>query len=145
MTDWQKFVDNNGDFEFPNYLHALIKDLMKEALDLGTLLSNNPAKLRAYKEQIKKTFTRQWIETAKACEFFDLVEPCICASNEFCEICGGSRYILNKALNPDQMIEIGAVYSESAGSDIERKLAEGLAQVQEDVATGKIKWKNQTI
>ena len=54
MNDWKKFTDVNGDFQLANFLYKSINDLMKQSLDMGTLLSNDQQKLRAYKEQIKK-------------------------------------------------------------------------------------------
>ena len=54
MSDWKNFININGDFELPNFLYRTINDLMKQALDMGTLLSDDPYKLRAYKEQTKK-------------------------------------------------------------------------------------------
>ena len=56
MNDWKKFTDVNGDFQLANFLYKGINDLMKHSLDMGTLLSNDPHKLRAYKEQTKKLF-----------------------------------------------------------------------------------------
>ena len=56
MNDWKNFVDQNGDFQLANFLYKNINDLMKHALDMGTLLSNDQHKLRAYKEQTKKLF-----------------------------------------------------------------------------------------
>ena len=56
MSDWKNFININGDFELPNFLYRTINDLMKQALDMGTLLSDDPYKLRAYKEQTKKLF-----------------------------------------------------------------------------------------
>mgnify|MGYP000014555495 CR=1 FL=1 len=53
MNDWKKFTDVNGDFQLANFLYKSINDLMKQSLDMGTLLSNDQQKLRAYKEQIK--------------------------------------------------------------------------------------------
>ena len=60
MSDWKNFININGDFELPNFLYRTINDLMKQALDMGTLLSDDPYKLRAYKEQTKKLFKNKW-------------------------------------------------------------------------------------
>ena len=59
MNDWKKFTDVNGDFQLANFLYKSINDLMKQSLDMGTLLSNDQQKLRAYKEQIKKLFKKR--------------------------------------------------------------------------------------
>lgn len=130
---WQSFIDEKGDFELPNYLFSVNNDLMKHALDLGTLLSEDTNKLRAYKEQIKKIFKKRWLEMAQALEFFDLVIPCVCSLKDYCDICGGSRYRLNSALTPDQMQEIGAFYAVGQDIDIAEKLQKGLIKAIKEV------------
>ena len=73
MSDWKNFININGDFELPNFLYRTINDLMKQALDMGTLLSDDPYKLRAYKEQTKKLFKNKWYDLAQALEFFEII------------------------------------------------------------------------
>jgi hypothetical protein len=51
MNDWKSYTDVNGDFQLANFLYKSINELMKNSLDMGTLLSNDQYKLRAYKEQ----------------------------------------------------------------------------------------------
>lgn len=131
--DWRTYVNDSGDFELSFYLFRLNTDLMKQALDLGTLLSDDPAKLRAFKEQIKKHFKARWLETAKALEFFDLVVPCDCASKEYCIRCGGSRYILNVAVAPDQLREISFIYGAQDDSELAAKLQKGLMKALREV------------
>ena len=123
--DWKKYVNVNGDFELPSYLYLMITDLMKQSLDMGTLLSNDQAKLRAYKEQIKRTFKERWKLLAEALEAFDIIVPCTC-SNNYCEICGGSRYLLNSALSPDVLREIASFVAPGNDPELQRKLQEGL-------------------
>ena len=41
MTNWESFINESGDFELPNFLYRTINDLMKQSLDMGTLLSND--------------------------------------------------------------------------------------------------------
>ena len=53
MSDWKMYLNQNGDFELANFLYKTINNLMKQSLDMGTLLSNDQIKLRAYKEQTK--------------------------------------------------------------------------------------------
>jgi len=53
MEDWKKYIDSNGDFQLANFLYKSVNELMKHSLDMGTLLSSDPQKLRAYKEQTK--------------------------------------------------------------------------------------------
>lgn len=130
---WRSYVNEQGNFELPAYLYAINNDLMKQALDLGTLLSSDNLKLRAFKEQIKKIFKKRWLETAQALEFFDLVIPCGCRPNEYCEVCGGSRYRLNKALTPDQMREVGLVVGAEQDADLADKLQRGLYKAIKEV------------
>lgn len=142
-VEWRNYVNNQGDFEMPNYLFRMYMELMKQALDMGTLLSDDSAKLRAYKEQVKKQFKSRWLETAQALEFFDMVIPCACKHSDYCEVCGGSRYILNAAISPDKMREVAVFYSAEANSDLADKLQKGLlkalrdidAQVQDEMST----------
>lgn len=131
--NWEKYIDEEGNFELPNYLYHVINDLMKNALDYGTMVSSDKAKLRSYKEQVKKTFKSRWMEVASMLEAFGMVEPCICDEGEFCKICGGSRYKLSPWLSPDEMKEISIVAS--SGSDVEEvknKLAQGLLKAMKE-------------
>lgn len=123
--DWRNYVDHNGDFELASYIFRVINDLMKQSLDMGTLLSNDPAKLRAFKDQTKSIFKKRWLEVAQALESFDIIVPCGCPSNEYCKICGGSRYRLNAALSPDVMKEIALVTAPGTNGEVMRKLEEG--------------------
>lgn len=131
--DWKSFVTDKGDFELPEYLYRLNVDLMKQSLDLGTLLSEDRNKLRAYKEQIKKIFKNRWLEIAEALEFFDIIIPCGCGQDEYCVNCGGSRYRLNTALTPDQMREVGVVFGAEEDSDLAEKLQKGLMKALKEV------------
>lgn len=131
--DWQTYIDDKGDFELPNYLFRINTDLMKHALDLGTLLSEDKAKLRAYKEQIKKIFKKRWLEIAEALEFFDIIVACGCRHDEFCPVCGGSRYRLNAALSPDQMREVAVIYGARQDNDLAEKLQKGLMKAMREV------------
>lgn len=131
--DWRNYVNENGDFELPNYLFRVIYDLMKQALDMGTLLSDDPAKLRAFKEQTKNTFKKRWMEVAQALESFDIILPCGCEQNEYCKICGGSRYRLNEALTPDEMREVSVVVGAENNADLAEKLQKGLMRALEEV------------
>ena len=125
--DWREFIDEEGSFELAEYLYSINVDLMKNALDMGTLLSTDKVRLRAYKEQIKAYFKNRWMETAEALEHFDLIVPCGC-SNEYCTVCGGARYRFNSALSPDELRDISVVVSDSSNDEVEQKLRRGLAQ-----------------
>ncbi len=131
--DWRLYVNSSGDFELSKYLYTMINSLMKNSLDFGTMLSEDPAKLRAYKEQTKSTFKRQWLEVAQALESFDIVTRCECQFNVYCEICGGSRYRMNDAIAPDRMREISMVIAPGYGSDLADKLDDGLTRALEEI------------
>lgn len=131
--DWRNYVNEFGDFELPNYLYQINKELMKQSLDLGTLLSDDKIKLRAYKEQVKTIFKRRWMELAQALEFFDIIVPCQCSLDEFCDVCGGSRYVLNALLSPEQMREIGIVFSADADAELAEKLQAGLTKALKEI------------
>jgi len=136
MNDWKVFINENGDFELPNFIYKTITDLMKQTLDMGTLLSSDPAKLRAYKEQTKKAFKSRWYEIAKALEFFNIIDPCICAADEkevYCEVCKGARYIINSTLTADQMREVGLFTNAGTNVEVVEKLQKGLNQILMDL------------
>ncbi len=123
--DWHLYIDSRGDFELAHYLYKVINCLMKTSLDLGTLLSDDTAKLRAYKEQVKSIYKDRWMELAKALEEFDIIVPCGCNQADFCRACGGSRYQLNNALSPDRLSEI-AVFTATDSIELKEKLEKGL-------------------
>lgn len=131
-TDWREYVSEEGSFELAQYLYAVNVDLMKNSLDMGTLLSTDPVRLRAYKEQIKSYFKNRWLEIAEALEYFEIIVPCGC-SNEYCTICGGARYRLNSALTPDELREIAVVVGNSQDPVIQKKLKEGLEKALREV------------
>lgn len=136
MNDWKVFINENGDFELPNFLYKTVTDLMKQTLDMGTLLSSDPAKLRAYKEQTKKAFKSRWYEIAKALEFFNIIDPCICSNDDkevYCDICKGARYIISSTLSADQMREVGLFTNASTNVEIVEKLQKGLNQILMDM------------
>jgi hypothetical protein len=132
MSDWKSFINKNGDFELANFLYKTINNLMKQSLDMGTLLSNDQAKLRAYKEQTKKVFKQKWFEVAQALEFFGIIEQCTCYTEEkesYCEICKGSRYVSTSILSADEMSEVGVFTNAGHSVEIIEKLQKGLVEV----------------
>lgn len=131
--NWATYVNEDGDFELPRYLFRLIMGLMKQSLDMGTLLSDRPEKLRAYKEQTKVLFKQRWLELAQALEAFDIIVPCGCPIQDYCRVCGGSRYILNEALSPDQIREISMVVGPDEDGDLAARLDAGLRKALEEV------------
>ncbi len=135
MVDYRNYVNERGDFELPRYLYLIITNLMKQALDFGTMLSNDPAKLRAYKEQTKRSFKAQWFDLAQALESFGIIVVCGCPPDEFCRACGGARYVLNEALSPDQMREVSVVVGQNGNDpELARKLQEGMKKAMREVA-----------
>lgn len=132
MNNWKNFIDDKGSFELPNFLYKTINDLMKQSLDMGTLLSDDPYKLRSYKEQTKKMFKQKWFSVAEALEFFGLIEECGCKDNgkeNYCEVCKGARYVISSTLSPDEMREIGVFVNAGQDVKIMDKLQKSLFEV----------------
>jgi len=133
-TDWKSFVDDTGNFALPNYLYRMINDLMKQSLDFGTMVTDDRAKLRAYKEQVKKAFKSKWADVAQALESFDLIEPCTCNPHEFCNICGGSRFQLSSWISPDEMNQVAIFTGSADNPDLLDRLKVGLAKALSESA-----------
>lgn len=132
MNNWKTFINDSGDFELPNFLYKTVMDLMKQSLDMGTLLSEDQVKLRAYKEQTKKLFKNKWYEIAKALEAFSIIDPCMCSTQEketYCDICKGARYIISSTLTPDEMREIGLFTNAGTTTEIINKLQKSLNEI----------------
>lgn len=135
ILSWEEYVSEDGDFELASYLYHMILSLMKYSLDMGTLLSSDPVRLRAYKEQTKTTFKSQWLEIAEALESFDMITPCVCDPKEYCKLCSGSRYRLSSSVSPDQLREmVMAVSDKELQPEIIAKLEEGLKRALEEVS-----------
>lgn len=131
MNDWKNYIDIHGNFELPNFLYKTINELMKQALDMGTLLSDDQYKLRAYKEQTKKLFKQKWFAIAESMEFFGLIESCICKSNykdNYCDTCKGARYVISSTLSPDEMREVGVFLNAAKDAQMMDKLQKSLIQ-----------------
>lgn len=132
MNNWKMYINDNDDFEMPNFLYRTIMELMKQSLDMGTLLSSDQQKLRAYKEQTKKLFKNKWYEIAKALEAFSIIDPCICSMEEkeiYCDLCKGARYIINSSLTPDEMREVGLITNAGMNAEIIGKLQKSLNEI----------------
>jgi len=132
MSDWKSYINANGDFELPNFLYKSINELMKQALDMGTLLSTDSYKLRAYKEQTKKLFKNKWFDIAESLEFFGVIDKCLCTSNGkdfYCEVCKGARYMPTAVLTPDEMREIGVFVSAGQSIDLIDRLNKSISEV----------------
>jgi hypothetical protein len=133
QSDWRSYVNDNGDFELPNYVHRVIWDLMKFSLDMGEILSTDDRKLRAYKENVKRTFKSRWYDIAQALEEFDIVEKCGCSTHDYCDVCGGSRYLLSSWIGPDNLHQISLVIGAEDKKEISDKLQRGLATALREV------------
>lgn len=136
MNDWKNYIDVNGNFELPNFLYRTINELMKQSLDMGTLLSDDQYKLRAFKEQTKKVFKNKWYSIAESLEFFNLIEECSCKNNQkenYCDICKGARYVISSTLSPDEMREIGVFVNAKQDVQIIDKLQKSLMQALNEV------------
>jgi hypothetical protein len=132
VNDWKNYININGDFELPNFLYRTINDLMKQSLDMGTLLSSDQHKLRAYKEQTKKLFKSKWFDVAESLEFFGIIEKCPChASGKeyYCEVCKGARYLPTAVLTPDEMREIGVFVGAGESVAFAEKLQKSITEV----------------
>lgn len=133
QLNWNAYVDADNNFELPTYLFRVFMHLMKTTLDFGTLLSNDPARLRAFKEQTKSTFKNRWLEVAQALEAFEIIVPCNCMHSEYCSVCKGSRYLMNEALSPDQMREISVVIAPGQDRALAEKLEMGLEKAFDEL------------
>jgi len=139
MNDWKSYINQNGDFELPNFLYRTVNDLMKQSLDMGTLLSEDQYKLRAYKEQTKKLFKNKWFDLAEALEYFGIIEKCVCSpvnnsgKEIYCDVCKGARYVINSALSPNEMREISMFVGAAQGIQVQEKLQKGLIKLLEEM------------
>lgn len=132
-SNWEQYVDGNGDFNLALYMFRTVNFLMKSTLDFGTMVSTDQQKLRAYKEQVKTLFKGKWLEVAEALEAFDIIIPCGCPPTQFCTTCGGSRYILNTVLSADELRDITVVTSPD-DPKVAQKLQEGLERAMEETS-----------
>jgi len=136
MEEWKKYVDSNGNFQLGNFIYRTINDLMKNSLDMGTLLSNDQQKLRAYKEQTKKIFKSKWSEIAQYLEYIDIIEKCDCTltfDDSYCKVCRGSRYKTASYLSINEIQEIGTFMNIEKNSDIADKLYQNLMKALNDL------------
>lgn len=135
MNQWKKYLDNNENFQLANYLYKTINDLMKHSLDMGTLLSDDQQKLRAYKEQTKKLFKSRWHEIANALEMLGIIEKCNCTQlkeDSYCEICKGSRYMICSYLTVEEIRDI-SIFTVNSNPKITDKLQTALNKIIDDL------------
>lgn len=137
MEDWKKYTDTSGNFQLANFLYKSINELMKHSLDMGTLLSSDQHKLRAYKEQTKKLFKSKWFDIAQSLEFFDIIEKCSCHSEQqeiYCDICKGARYRISSYLTSDEVREVGIFFNAAQSADLAEKLQKGLMKALDELS-----------
>lgn len=137
MSDWKNYIDQNGDFQLANFLYKSINSLMKHSLDMGTLLSNDQQKLRAYKEQTKKLFKNTWLDIARCLENYEVIEKCVCFSDQkenYCEICRGSRYKITSYLSADEIRDVSSFIRSPENEEVQKKLQEGLLKLLEQIS-----------
>lgn len=116
--------------QLAQFLYQSLDKLMKTTLDLGTLASENPNKLRAYKEQVKRNFKQQWIDIAQVFEAEGIIRPCSCSEKDFCTICKGSRYLMDEAFDPSDSLEIA---NSPAEANLKTKLQKGLMKAYREI------------
>ena len=131
-NEWKKYINGLGELNFPEFLYKTLSTLMKTSLDLGTMVCQDQNKLRAYKEQIKSAHKQKWNDIASVLASFDLIEPCVCKDDEFCRICGGSRFVANSALSATTINEVGVATS-GIDPSVKEKLEAGMVKALSDV------------
>lgn len=136
MSKWNNYFDENGNFQLANYIYRTINDLMKNSLDMGTLLSDDQSKLRAYKEQTKKLFKSKWYDIAQCMETMDLIEKCSCysvVSERYCDVCKGARYVVAEYLTSDEIRQVSVV-TINDDREVSAKLEQALAKVLHEMS-----------
>ncbi len=105
----------------------LLNDSMKYALDMGTLLSDDPQKLRAYKEQIKKNSKSNWDKLGAALVNIGIADDCICSRGEYCRVCSGSRFVMSSLVSSTEVIEhVMAISGAITTEEGKQAVAQGL-------------------
>lgn len=128
---WKDFVNQQNDFQLSTYVYLSINQMMKNSLDLGTLLSDDPQKLRAFKEQVKKAHKETWSDIAEAFEFLGIIRRCICNTAEYCEICKGSRYVPTDSVNADVVTTQETFLAAGVDNNRRKAIEESLIKARE--------------
>lgn len=123
-------ISKINSIQLAQFLYQSLDRLMKTTLDLGTLASENPHKLRAYKEQVKRNFKQQWIDIAQVFEAEGIITPCSCNEKDFCTICKGSRYLMDEAFDPSDSLELA---NSPAEANLKTKLQRGLIKAYREM------------
>ena len=124
--DVNDYVDALGNFDFVKYTYDLFSDSMKHTLDMGTLLSNDQQKLRAFKEQVKKDFRTQWKSLASVLELVEVAGKCFCQDGDYCKNCGGARYVAANTFQSQNSLEVGVATMGIADKALKVKLLDKL-------------------
>ena len=132
----------NDEFNIVKFMYLNINASMKHALDLGTMVSDDPQKLRAYKEQIKKNARKQWDELGRALVYLGLADECICSQGDYCTICSGSRFVMSSLLASDSYVESGMATSITLDEQQAQGVVETLNKYRK-VATKKVEALNR--
>lgn len=132
-NDVKRYINSRGDFEFPKFLYSKHNALMKSMLDLGNLACVDSNQLRAFKERVKKDFKSTWNEYADLLFEFGVVDRCGCQSDEFCQHCGGARYVPVDMLNADMVTE-SVFMTTNPDPAVLAKLRDGLAKAKSEVS-----------
>lgn len=122
-----KNISESDDFNIVKFIYMLLNDSMKYALDMGTLLSDDPQKLRAYKEQIKKNSKTNWDKLGAALVNIGIADDCICTRGEYCRVCSGSRFVMSSLVSSTEVIEhVMAISNSITTEEGKQAVAEGL-------------------
>lgn len=97
------------EFNIVKFIYMNLNHSMKYALDLGTMVSTDPQKLRAYKEQIKKNARFQWEEIGRALVYLGLADECQCKRGDYCTVCSGSRFVMSSLISSSSYVDRGLV------------------------------------
>lgn len=132
--DWQDYVDDDDLVELPNYIYTVILHLMKYTLDLGTIFADadDDPRLRSFRSRVKNEFKERWFDIAEMLEYMELIVPCGCSFDDYCRLCQGARYLLNKAFSSEFVHEISTVVVDTEDSDLAARLQQQLAELLSD-------------
>ena len=124
-----------AEVELPKFLYRTLVSVMKETLDLGTLVCHNAKEERAFKERTKAAHRKAWKEIADMLLDLGIVTSCICRDDEYCEICGGSRYVLddNTFISNADTTTVALNMRANVNDDMQAQLRVGLHRALEQV------------
>lgn len=121
----EEYIDEE-EFNIVKFIYMNINQSMKYALDLGTMVSTDPQKLRAFKEQIKKNARFQWEEIGRALVYLGLADECQCKRGDYCTICSGSRFVMSSLISSSSYVDHGLVTAATLNPDQVKIVEEAL-------------------